>query len=212
MKAIFASTLPLPECLGAACGTPEHRRQRIGGFRLTARSVDRFNRVLEHVGAPDPGVDGDRVVTAARTLCQTAVPVALPDCLRQRLQRARAAVSMAGDRGWGPSERAVEIVRAVAKYLASNDDLIPDSIPTVGRLDDAIVIEAAWPALRSEITDYLDFRRLRRLALSDRGRRQGFDRAAWQQAREDEARLEHHMREVRASAYVREPGTLFHIC
>ena len=138
---IMSSTLPLPACLDGSADCAAHRRTRIGTFDLTTAAVDRFNRLLERVGQPGVAViDGDRVVTAARVLGRLDTRLPVPTCIQQRLLRVKAAVSMAADRPWGASEAAVETIRLVAEYVAANDDLIPDSIPTVGRLDDAIVV------------------------------------------------------------------------
>src|SRR3546814_11617452 len=48
-------------------------------------------------------------------------------------------------------------------YVRSRRDLIPDDLPRVGRLDDAIVIDAAWPRLADEVACYLDYCRIRRI-------------------------------------------------
>ena len=58
-------------------------------------------------------------------------------------------------------------------------------MPTVGRLDDAIVVDAAWPRLGDEIDSYLDYCRLRALEARLRGcgdTEFKFNRADWQRA------------------------------
>lgn len=209
---VMSNTLPLPTCLHRSVDLPEHRRYRIGSLNLTPVAVDRFNRLLERVGPADAAIDGDRLVTAARSLLCSDVQRPVPTCIQQRLLRVKAAVSMAADRPWSASGQAVETIRLVAEYVAANDDLIPDSMPTVGRLDDAIVVETAWPTLQEEMRDYMDFRRLRRLALSDRTRWAHFSRDAWQQAQIDEIALLQQRREIRERAYHRSFVSAFRVC
>ena len=44
-------------------------------------------------------------------------------------------------------------------YLERADDLIPDGTPVIGHLDDALLVELAWPAFEDALGDYEDFRR-----------------------------------------------------
>ena len=99
-------------------------------------------------------------------------------------------------------------------YADDTHDLIPDWLPQVGRLDDAIVVEAAWPTLRGEVACYRDFRRLRALEAGLRGCRPDelpFDRHAWEVARQAEAALAAHRRRVRESSYVPAPTPVFRV-
>lgn len=212
MNIFYSAASPLPACLHSPVECVDQRRNMIGTHRLTPVALDRFNRLLERVGSPDLVMDGDRLVTAARALRTSGALRGWPECIRLRLARARAAVSMVRDPQWGASEEAIETVRHVAEYVAADDDLIPDTLPTVGRLDDAIVVEAAWPVLSGEITDYVDFRRLRRLALEDRSQWSRFDRDAWRQAQAEEVALIRHQMAVRDTHYWSSGYSTFHVC
>lgn len=203
MNAMLTATLPLPTCLQTGTGAAAHRRRhRIGTIDVTDAAVDRFNVTLERIGRSDLNLDGDRIATAAREL-RTSVAGAVPAaCIRQRLLRVKAATTMIADRAWRAPDEACATVRLIVDYVASNDDLIPDAEPSVGRLDDAIVVDAAWPAIAAEVEAYADFHRLRRIATDHGPARIGFDRDAWLQARVVEAALRAHYRSVRASSYV----------
>ena len=48
-----------------------------------------------------------------------------------------------------------------------HDGLIPNHVPVLGRLDDVLLLELAWPAIASEVDDYLDFRDYRSSAQPD---------------------------------------------
>lgn len=200
MNVLTTQSLPLPPCLGQDCD-PRHRRHRIGSFDISPSAMGRFNDLLGALGSAQP-VDCDRLVTAARSLCQVEMSCDMPVCIRQRLRRVRAAVSMAADRRWEAPSSVVGVVRLVAAYVASNDDLIPDRVPTVGRLDDAIAIDAAWVTVAEEVRGYVDFRRLRRLAIGDRRQWQSFDRECWYRARAEERALQAQFKEVRFASYV----------
>src|SRR5690606_2900637 len=97
------------------------------------------------------------------------------------------------------------VASRVVGYVRGHDDLIPDQLPRVGRLDDAIVIDTAWPLLAAEVDEYLDYRRLRRIEAQLRGcttRDFGFTREQCQQAFRAEAALAAHQRSVREHSYL----------
>jgi len=64
---------------------------------------------------------------------------------------------MVVDQGWGmESEDRKHVVEALS-YFSEPQDLIPDDIPGLGYLDDAIMIEMVCRELRHEIQAYRDF-------------------------------------------------------
>lgn len=208
MNAMLTSTLPLPSCLhDDAC--LQHRRHRVGTVDVTDEAIDRFNRLLQRVGRVPMQLDGDRIATAARELCSTTATLRPPACIRQRLLLVKAATTMVADRVWRAPDEASATIRLIAEYVASNDDLIPDSVPAIGRLDDAIVVDVAWPSISTEVVDYLDYRRLRRIE-TDRGdARRRFDRAAWLDARCVEAAWRAHRDTVRRTSFIPGPTARF---
>ena len=191
-----------------------NRRRRIGSFRLSTLDMERFNRLLSTLAGGQAGLDCDQVVTAARLLADSCDSQSTPTCIRQRLERAESLSSMLADHGWQPANDTVAPASAVLDYLNGNYDLIPDWIPQVGQLDDAIVIETAWPRLAGEVLSYQDFCRLRlieaRLQQQDIERFH-FDRNDWEVARRAEAGLREHQRRVRASSYVPAAAGVFRV-
>jgi len=195
---VMLATLPLPSVLDRPTDARTHRRYCIEEFRLTDSAVCAFNRTLEKLGRTSPPLQCDDVATAARQLLDDASDV--PNCIRQRMRRARAASRMLDDAGWDVAERVSEALHRIQEYVRGSDDLIPDWLPHVGRLDDALVIDTAWPGIVDEFEDYLDFRRLRRQLAAERPMR-GFDRQAWLSALIEEAALDRQLERVREHSY-----------
>lgn len=202
----------LPRILADRPGAGPDRRRHVGQLRLDPAELARFNRLVVGLGRPAP-LELDQIVTAARVL-EARSGGTEPACIRLRLARAASIASMLADRAWTPANELLEPARAVADYVQRADDLIPDWVPAVGRLDDAIVVEAAWPRLGAEVLDYLDFCRLRALEAGLRGARAEdfpFGRREWVEARVAEAALRGHQRRVRASSYVPRAVTYFRV-
>ncbi len=216
MNAMLNTQDPLPSILylTPSSRTPG-RRKSIGQFRLNSLDLDRFNLLLGRLGRHQGPLVADQVVTAARELNQGRGQ-AEPPCIAQRVQRAETVAEMVADTAWMAASNSDTVLpaRLVAEYLQEPESLIPDWLPQVGRLDDAIVLETAWPRLAGEVDGYLDFRRLRRIEAGLRGCAENdfrFDRKDWLEERRIEAALNAQRRHVRETSYLPAPCAVFRI-
>src|SRR5690606_5909508 len=110
----------------------------------------------------------------------------VPASIRERVRRAGAVDLMLSDPEWDTRAEAALVAAVAVDYLRGNAPLIPNSLPVVGWLDDAVLVETAWPSLAGEVRDYLDFCRLRRIEAGLRGEQRthfGFTREHWEDAR-----------------------------
>ena len=217
MNAILATARPLPTALRqdstqAAPSLQRRRRRHVGGFRLAPMEVDRFNAFLISLGRTQAPYDRDQLATASRELCDCSTRIA--PMIGLQMRRAAAAALMVNDLAWDADNDAHAVASRVVGYVRAGNDLIPDQLPRVGRLDDAIVIDTAWPLLAVEIDEYLDYRRLRRIEAQLRrctptGFR--FTRDQWRQASRAEFALAAHQRAVREFCYVPSPAPRFQV-
>lgn len=216
MNANLNNVAPLPSILHSGRQDIPHRRNRIGDFVLPANRVDGFNRLLSRLDPERTPIDGDQVASAARALRADTDGGRLPTCLLQRLRRAAAIERMVADRAWEAANDAIGPASLVVDYVRSGNDLIPDALPRIGRLDDAIVVDTAWPTLSAEVTDYVDFCRVRSIEAAMRGSRPReftFTRADWLEARQAEAAWMAHCVAAGRSSYVGPPAPpMFHVC
>lgn len=212
MNAAYASLHPLPAALSRRESDRNGRRHRIGTFEIAEEALALFNALLARLDRHHARIDRDQLATAARDLADSAAGSRAPPCIHERMRRAGAIDMMLTDAGWTPEDEVVGPAGLVVDYVRGEGDLIPDRLPKVGRLDDAIVIDVAWPALAPEIRNYLDFCRVRQIEAGLGGDGYRFGRTEWRQAREAETQWIEHCRRVGGDSYLTQPPAHFRVC
>jgi uncharacterized membrane protein YkvA (DUF1232 family) len=148
-------------------------------------------------------VDAVSIVGAARSLLETTSDKQLPDFVATRLKHLDSMINMVEDAGFGLPEEDREHVLAALAYFASPDDALPDNVPVLGFLDDAIMIELCMRELQHEIEAYDDFRRWRDNEATRRGESKAglmLSRVDWAEARRLETIERMHRRRREAYA------------
>jgi uncharacterized membrane protein YkvA (DUF1232 family) len=211
MNAALAQLHPLPAALPRPLRSHHGRRFRIGTFEIDEQSLALFNELLTRLDLSQGPLERDQLVTAARDLAIRSGTSRAAICIHERMRRAAAIDRMLHDHAWKATDQVVQPAQAVVEYVRRDNDLIPDAMPTVGRLDDAIVVDVAWPALAAEVADFIDFCRLRHMETVLGGSVEGYDRAAWLADRRAEARLLEQFRRVATHSYLSGPPALFQV-
>jgi uncharacterized membrane protein YkvA (DUF1232 family) len=93
----------------------------------------------------------------------------VPAFIAERLGKLEALISMVHDEGWALGDDDKKRVLTALTYFADPKDVIPDSVPVVGLLDDAIMIELCVRELKHELEAYEDFRSFRKNEAEGRG-------------------------------------------
>jgi uncharacterized membrane protein YkvA (DUF1232 family) len=139
-------------------------------FELSDRDLKFFNDRMEHAKAKTSELGEAEVAQTARRLVDEMKQAELPDFVRARVATLELMVNMFDDAGWKlDGEDRVRIANAMA-YVADPDDLIPDHIPGLGYIDDALMIEMVSKALRHDIQAYQDFCKYRAAEEERRGK------------------------------------------
>ena len=136
---------------------PNHtHRQSIAGWRLDPSAVVRFDELLHEIHPEARHVDVDRIASLGRWLHglpASRARMVLDDCVT-RIELLR---TMVNDADWDQREAPCSRMHKLLVYMDQDADLIPDNIPLLGLLDDVILLELAWPAVATEVEDYMDF-------------------------------------------------------
>ena len=132
-------------------------------FELSNKDLRFFRERLKQVRRGHGTRDESAVIHGAATLAKEAVEVGAPDFVLQRIGILEKLIGMVTDLEWrleGADRR--RILDALA-YFVDPDDLIPDKIPGLGFIDDAIMIELVARELVHEIAAYDDFCAFRKI-------------------------------------------------
>ena len=70
-------------------------------------------------------------------------------------------LSMIEDKTWEVSAENRDRITATIKYFCDDEDLIPDSIPGIGYIDDCIIIDGAAEQAFEEMDEFKDFSKAR---------------------------------------------------
>jgi hypothetical protein len=127
---------------------------------LDAPALARFDAALHAIHPDAPPIDAARLSALAQWLLDLPPAQARRE-LQQRLARLRELRRMAADRDWDTDPELSEHLARLLAFVGDDDGHLPERTAGLGRLDDALMVELAWPAFADEVEDYLDFCRFR---------------------------------------------------
>ncbi|MCA9510419.1 MAG: DUF1232 domain-containing protein [Myxococcales bacterium] len=131
-------------------------------FELSDKDLRHFRSIMRHARHAARKTPEKKIVASARKLAAAVEAAEVPDFVRERLAHLPKLVAMLEDREWSLSgDNRDRIVSALA-YFNEPVDLIPDSVPGLGFIDDAIMVELVVTELRPDIEAYDDFCAFRR--------------------------------------------------
>lgn len=109
------------------------------------------------------------IAHGARRVFEAAREKSLPEYISSRLQKLNVLAQMVTDEEWALPEEDLQRVLSAMAYFSDPNDLIPDRVPGVGFLDDAIMAELVVTDLEAEIRAYEDFCKFREKEEKRRG-------------------------------------------
>lgn len=134
--------------LGAPAGFAE--------IALSGPAVAQFNDLVHELYPDAVRVDQRRLQQLAAWLLALPEDQARSE-LDARLRRLQELRALLDDPAWDCHEAVRLRIDKLLAYADRENDLIPDSLQLLGRLDDVLLIELAWPAFAAEADEYRDF-------------------------------------------------------
>lgn len=155
-------------------------------FELDENDLKHFRLIMQEARQAAKRIPPEQIVAAAETLLKDVEASSAPGFILERLKKLKLMIRMLSDIEWRlPHQEATRVLHALA-YFAEPDDLIPDHIPGLGFLDDAIMIELVVRELKHEIDAYQDFCDYRDRLLLEQGYNTAVSRENWLDSRRKE--------------------------
>lgn len=126
-------------------------------FELEEEDLTHFRLIMREARKASANLAPEDIVAGSEALLKQVSEVRVPNFIRERLDKLEIMIRMLTDHEWRlPHRESSRVLNALA-YFCDPEDLIPDHIPGLGFLDDAIMIELVVRELRHEIEAYRDF-------------------------------------------------------
>jgi uncharacterized membrane protein YkvA (DUF1232 family) len=146
-------------------------------LELSDDDLDYFRRVMDDVWKRNAKRAEKELLEGARRLLRQATKMKAPEYVQSRLADLAVLLELLDDGEWPlPDEDRRRIVAALG-YFAVAKDMIPDKIPGIGLLDDALMAELVMRELKHEVAGYREFCEYRDNEATLRGKK--VNRADW---------------------------------
>ena len=130
-------------------------------FDLESKDLDYFRAVFKRArAAADKAAEAD-IIAKANTVIEQVGNSDVPAFVQQRVDKLSSLIEMLNDEEWALASPERMNVLSALSYFAEPQDIIPDNVPVLGYLDDAIMIELVVKELHHEIEAFADFCRYR---------------------------------------------------
>ena len=126
-------------------------------FELNDRDLEHFHNAMEASKKAAEGKTDAEIIENAGRLLADAQKVRIPDFILSRLLRLDDMIAMLRDEAWALDQADRDRVLSALVYFNNPNDVIADSVPVLGFLDDAVMIEMCVRDLQHELDAYDDF-------------------------------------------------------
>jgi uncharacterized membrane protein YkvA (DUF1232 family) len=151
-------------------------------LEISDAELDHFRSVMHLARARAARRSPREVSAAARTVVARLASGAHSPFVANRLRKVTALIGMLEDDEWQlPESGRTRVLEGLA-YIAESHDLVPDDVPVLGLVDDAIMIELVLRELSHELESYEEFEEFRREEAARRsaaGSHQAVSREDW---------------------------------
>jgi uncharacterized membrane protein YkvA (DUF1232 family) len=157
-------------------------------FELSDSDLEHFRALMQVAIDKASKYTPAQVLEKARAVCGEMEDSNLPDFVKVRLESLETLISALEDEEWQMPEQEVEEILTSLAYFSEPHDLVPDNIPGLGYVDDAIMIELVIQDLSQDLDAYKQFCTFRTTEENRRGAEANVNRASWLEGKRTELR------------------------
>jgi hypothetical protein len=126
-------------------------------FELEPADIERFQNALANARAAVRSADEGELIDCAKHSLDRLPLGNAPRYVRDRIAQVQRLIAMLEDEEWAlPPALRCEVLSALV-YFSDPDDMIPDGLPVIGLLDDAIMLEMLLREERNLLAAYDGF-------------------------------------------------------
>lgn len=126
-------------------------------FDIEDKDLKYFRGVMKKAQEAAGSADEDSIIAKAKEMVDEVSQSSVPAFVRQRVESVRSLVEMLQDDEWALEAKERKNVLSALAYFSDPQDIIPDNVPVLGYIDDAIMIELVVSELKHEIDAFGDF-------------------------------------------------------
>jgi uncharacterized membrane protein YkvA (DUF1232 family) len=157
-------------------------------LELSDSDLKHFRELMNTAVEKASKLPEEQVIAKANELCVEMENANIPDFVSQRLVSLKRLINALNDAEWQlPEDERTEILTSLA-YFTEPHDLVPDNIPGLGYLDDAIMIELVLQDMSLDLEAYESFCSFRRTEENRRGDQASVNRESWLESGRNESR------------------------
>lgn len=177
-------------------------------FDVQDADLERFAAMADRVRSQMPAdMDSATLGRLVRVKLETARSAGdCPVFIQERIDRLEGLADMVEDKEWGLDGDELKRIQGALFYFAEPVDLIPDRVPVLGFLDDAVMVELTLREFRPELRAYEKFCGFRIAERERRSEHGNSDEVTKEDWLADQRALLHHQMRERRKARASEPG------
>ena len=126
-------------------------------FELSAKDIRYFRERLKKIRSSLDTKDEEPILNGAESMMEEARESDPPQYVLERLVTLAKLIEMLRDADWRLEGRDRARILDALAYFVDPEDMIPDRLPGIGYIDDAIMVELIAQELKHEIKAYEDF-------------------------------------------------------